>query len=132
GCRARARAPQSWRTRVHLEGSSAMTASTQPTSTLSDRSVLVTGAGSGLGAAISRRLVRAGARVVLLDIDRDKAEAVARAVDPESRSTLALAADVGDPGKASEAVTAAARRFGGLDALVNNAGTDVTQSLDEV
>lgn len=107
-------------------------AGTRSASTLSDRSVLVTGAGSGLGAAISRRLIRAGARVALLDLDRDKAESVAREVDPEGRSTLALDADVGDAGKAVDAVTAVARRFGGLDALVNNAGTDVTRSLDEV
>ncbi len=109
-----------------------MTAHDAMTDTLSNRSILVTGAGSGLGAAIARRLVRAGARTALLDLDLEKARAVARDADPEGRATLALDADVGDPRRAADAVAKVAERFGGLDALVNNAGTDVTQSLEEV
>jgi NAD(P)-dependent dehydrogenase (short-subunit alcohol dehydrogenase family) len=93
---------------------------------------LVTGAGSGLGAAIAGRLVRAGARVALLDLTQARAESIAREVDPDGKATLALAADVGDPKQAAEAVAAVASRFGGLDGLINNAGTDVTQSLEEI
>ena len=95
-------------------------------SPLAEQAVLVTGAGSGLGAAIARRLVVAGARVALLDIDFDKARHVAEAIDPAGETTLALAADVGEPFAAQQAVTSVIERFDGLDVLVNNAGTDGT------
>ncbi len=99
---------------------------------LQDKTVLVTGAGSGLGAAIADRLVKAGARVVLTDLGTDKARRMAQTIDPEGRRTLALAFDVGDEAAARSAISATTERFGGLDVLVNNAGTDVTASLEEV
>lgn len=99
---------------------------------LQDKTVFVTGAGSGLGAAIAARLVAAGARVVLADIGTDKARRVAERIDPENRRTLALAFDVGDEAAARSAIAATTGRFGSLDVLVNNAGTDVTASLEEV
>jgi NAD(P)-dependent dehydrogenase (short-subunit alcohol dehydrogenase family) len=101
-------------------------------SPLADRAVLVTGAGSGLGAAIAHRLAGASARIALLDIDIAKARRVAEAIDPSGETTLALAADVGEPAAAAQAVASVIERFGGLDVLVNNAGTDVTASLDEI
>ena len=97
-----------------------------------NKSVLITGAGSGLGAAIAGRLVAAGARVALLDIAIDKAQSVAVAIDPGGKRTLALAGDVGDPQTVERAVAKVTGAFGGLDVLVNNAGTDVTKSIDEI
>ena len=99
---------------------------------LDSRAVLVTGAGSGLGAAIAARLVGAGARVALLDIGLAKADRVAGQIDPGGGRTFTLAADVGDPQAVDQAIAAVTERFGGLDVLVNNAGIDVTQSIDEV
>lgn len=99
---------------------------------LQDKTVFVTGAGSGLGAAIATRLVAAGARVVLADIGTDKARRVAEAIDPANRQTMALAFDVSDEAAARSAIAATTERFGSLDVLINNAGTDVTASLDEV
>ena len=99
---------------------------------LDNRSVLVTGAGSGLGAAIASRLVAAGARVALLDIAIDKARSVAATIDPGGKRAYAVAADVGDAQTVAKAIATVTEDFGGLDVLINNAGTDVTQSIDEI
>ena len=96
------------------------------------KTVLVTGAASGLGLAIATRLMRAGAFVALLDRDANKAREVARQLDPRHERSIALAADVGDALAVADAVDKTVGRFGALDVLVNNAGTDVTASLEEV
>lgn len=84
-------------------------------------SALVTGGGSGLGAAIAEALHAAGFRVVVSDIDPDRAQAVAAALDPAGQSAFALALDVAD-GAAIEAVAAELdARLGGVQVLVNNA-----------
>jgi NAD(P)-dependent dehydrogenase (short-subunit alcohol dehydrogenase family) len=98
---------------------------------LAQRTALVTGAGSGLGAAISRKLFEAGARVVMADLVQDKARTVAAQIDPEGQRTLAIACDVGNAASAESAVRQATEHFG-LDVLVNNAGTDVTIDLEQL
>jgi NAD(P)-dependent dehydrogenase (short-subunit alcohol dehydrogenase family) len=102
------------------------------TSPLAQRTALVTGAGSGLGAALSRNLFHAGARVVLADLVPDKAQAVASQIDPEGQRTLAIGCDVSRPEAAQAAVQRTVEHFGGLDVLVNNAGTDVTIDLEQL
>jgi len=99
---------------------------------LAQRTALVTGAGSGLGAAIARKLFEAGARVVMADLVQDKAKAVAAQIDPEGQRTLAIACDVGNAASAESAVRQATEHYGGLDVLVNNAGTDVTIDLEQL
>jgi NAD(P)-dependent dehydrogenase (short-subunit alcohol dehydrogenase family) len=99
---------------------------------LAQRTALVTGAGSGLGAAIARKLFEAGARVVMADLVKDKAQAVAAQIDPEGQRTLAIACDVGNAASAESAVRQATEHYGELDVLVNNAGTDVTIDLEQL
>jgi 3-oxoacyl-[acyl-carrier protein] reductase len=84
---------------------------------LQDHVALVTGAGSGLGAAIARRLAAEGARVVVNDLRADAAEVVAKEVDGE-----VAAFDVADPQAFDAAVDDVVARTGRLDVLVNNAG----------
>lgn len=100
--------------------------------TLKDQTALVTGAGSGLGAAIARALHEAGMKVVVADISRDKAEKIARAIDETGERVLPLAFDVADERAADDAVAQVLKRFGSLDVLVNNAGTDVTAPIEEL
>jgi NAD(P)-dependent dehydrogenase (short-subunit alcohol dehydrogenase family) len=102
------------------------------TSPLAQRTALVTGAGSGLGAALSRNLFNAGARIVLADLVPDKARAVASQIDPDGQRTLAIGCDVSLPEAAQAAVQRTTEHFGGLDVLVNNAGTDVTIDLEQL
>ncbi|QXL85299.1 SDR family oxidoreductase [Comamonas sp. NLF-1-9] len=99
---------------------------------LEGKTVLVTGAGSGLGAAIARQLVQARARVVLADIGAEKAESVARLIDPEGSATQALKMDVSQPGDVANAISDIHARWGRLDVLINNAGTDVTESIEDI
>jgi len=99
---------------------------------LAQRTALITGAGSGLGAAIARNLFNAGARVVLADLLPDKAKTIASQIDPEGQRTLALGCDVSQPEAAQAAVRRTTEHFGGLDVLVNNAGTDVTIDLEHL
>jgi NAD(P)-dependent dehydrogenase (short-subunit alcohol dehydrogenase family) len=63
---------------------------------LAGMTAVVTGAASGLGEASARRFHEEGARVVVVDIDLDRAEKVARALDPVGQSAKALACDISD------------------------------------
>ncbi|HEY8289637.1 MAG TPA: SDR family NAD(P)-dependent oxidoreductase, partial [Acetobacteraceae bacterium] len=86
------------------------------------RSVLVTGAASGIGAAVCRQLAAPGVAVLLhTRRNRDGVEAVAGEVRAAgARAEIALA-DLTDPAAADALITDAAARFGGLDVLVSNA-----------
>jgi NAD(P)-dependent dehydrogenase (short-subunit alcohol dehydrogenase family) len=83
---------------------------------------LVTGGGSGIGAACVRALAEAGARVLVADYDEQAAASVAAEVDGS-----AFAADVTDPESCVQMVAAAVDGFGRLDVAVNNAGVGPAQ-----
>ncbi len=85
---------------------------------LQDRVALVTGGGSGIGEAISRRFASEGATVVVNDLSLERAAAVA----DELPGAHALAADVADSAAVSAMFGDLAGRLGRLDVLVNNAG----------
>jgi NAD(P)-dependent dehydrogenase (short-subunit alcohol dehydrogenase family) len=87
-----------------------------------DKVVLVTGAASGIGAALCRRFARAGAAVALLDQDGPGAAALAQELESAGAAALALAGDVSREADCTAAVETVIGRFGGIDVLVNNAG----------
>ena len=84
----------------------------------------VTGGTRGIGLAVGRSLVAAGARVVLTGRDASAAEEAANglAADHPTGEAVGIAADVRDPASLRNAVAVATARFGRLDALVANAG----------
>jgi NAD(P)-dependent dehydrogenase (short-subunit alcohol dehydrogenase family) len=82
---------------------------------------LVTGAGQGIGAAVSRRLASEGARVLVTDLDGARAERTAEAIRSDGAEARAAACDVGDRQAIEAAVAQGVRDFGRLDVLVNNA-----------
>ena len=86
---------------------------------LEGRIALVTGGGSGIGAATARRLAAEGARVAVTDVNADTAQAVAAELDG-----AAYELDVRSTASIAVAVEAAERDLGPLDVLVNNAGYD--------
>jgi NAD(P)-dependent dehydrogenase (short-subunit alcohol dehydrogenase family) len=96
-------------------------------SSMSDAVAVVTGAGSGLGAAIANRLSAAGASVVLVDLDAGAATAVASAL-PAERTTV-VQADVSDESDVDRYMAEAIARFGRLDKFVNNAGVLGSRTL---
>lgn len=81
----------------------------------------VTGAGSGIGAEVSRRLADEGGRVLVTDIDGDRAERTADEIRARGGEAEPLVCDVTDREAAERAVARAVERFGGLEVLVNNA-----------
>jgi NAD(P)-dependent dehydrogenase (short-subunit alcohol dehydrogenase family) len=83
---------------------------------------LVTGAGRGIGRAIAERLGAEGASVTLVARTRADIEAVAAGIVARGGAAHTITADVTDPPAISNALTAAAARFGPLRLLVNNAG----------
>lgn len=82
-------------------------------------SVIVTGATGGFGRRTAERLSQEGARLVLSDMDGDALEGIASALPGE---TALLAGDITDEALSSGLVELAAKRFGRLDAAINNAG----------
>ena len=89
---------------------------------LSDKVALITGAGSGIGAAIAETFARAGARVFATDRDLDAARATADRIQRNGKRADALLLDVSDEAACARAVAAVQEADGRLDILVNNAG----------
>ena len=88
---------------------------------LKGKTVVVTGAGQGIGAAIVTKLAQEGARVAAIDLNRDAAQGVIDGLaNPDQH--LALAANVGKSVDVIAAIRAARKTFGRLDFAVNNAG----------
>jgi NAD(P)-dependent dehydrogenase (short-subunit alcohol dehydrogenase family) len=86
------------------------------------KTAMVTGAGSGIGAEIARRLGAQGARVVVADINQPAADEVAAHIVDAGGTAVSVHQDVGDPESVRRSVEIAVERFGGLDLAVNNAG----------
>ncbi len=86
---------------------------------------VVTGAGSGIGRALTQALVAEGARVVAADQDGDAAHHTTAGLP----DCLALAVDVSDPQAVAGMIEAATARFGSLDVLCNNAGINSARTV---
>ena len=96
------------------------------------RVALVTGAARGIGMAISETFATEGCAVAVSDLDGAEATSVAERLDPSGARTLALELDVTSTASADAAVAATVAKFGGLDVLVNVAGTINPQASHEV
>jgi NAD(P)-dependent dehydrogenase (short-subunit alcohol dehydrogenase family) len=89
---------------------------------LQDKVVIVTGAGSGMGEAMTQQFVAAGARVAALDINETKAKVVVTALGVADNQATAVAVDVASEESVTEAVSQVLGWAGRIDVLCNNAG----------
>ncbi|MFD4371027.1 SDR family NAD(P)-dependent oxidoreductase [Streptomyces sp. NPDC058486] len=96
---------------------------------LEGRSAIVTGGASGIGGAITRLFVARGARVVVVDLQKEAGEALARELG--DGAVVFLRGDVSDRVVADTAVALAVARFGKLDVLVNNASVSRQKPFEE-
>jgi gluconate 5-dehydrogenase len=89
---------------------------------LDGKVALITGGGSGLGAAIAEGYAGYGAKVVLVDVDQAQAQQVAQTIEAAGGAAIALACDVASSADVTAAVAQTLAQFGKIDILVNNAG----------
>ena len=98
----------------------------------SGKIVLVTGGGNGIGAATCRAFAVAGARVAVLDRDAAAAERVAAELTGRNGSAAAYALDVADRDAFARLTEGVTEAWGGIDILVNGAGTTVRRMIGEM
>ncbi len=99
---------------------------------LDSKVAVVTGAASGLGAAIARAFIREGARVGIADINLAAAEAFAAELRTSGGQAMALQMDVTDEVQVEQGVGRVAEAFGGIDILVSNAGFQHLDAIADV
>src|SRR4051794_11383120 len=104
------------------------------TQRLADKSILITGASSGIGRAIARRFAAEGARLVLADITeqvREGGAPTAELLRAEGHDVEFIQVDVSLEADAARAVETVIRRFGRVDVLVNDAAIGTGKKLTE-
>lgn len=101
-------------------------------SALAGGTAVVTGGGSGLGAAMAAAFAAEGMSIAVLDINREAAESVASGLAGAGHETLAQAVDVADRASVDAAAAAVAERFGGCSVLCANVGVQQFGLLDQL
>ncbi len=99
---------------------------------LEGRAVLITGSGGAIGSTLARALAERGARLAVQDISADKVDPVLESVAQAGGSAVAIVADLSDPAVAGSVVRDAHAALGGLDVLINSAGTNRRKRIEEV
>lgn len=96
---------------------------------LDNKVAIVTGAGQGIGAAIAHTLAAAGAKVAVNDINPDRAEKTAVAIQQAGGQAIGLAADIANKFQCADLIETTRAEFGGLHILVNNASVEPSKPI---
>jgi 3-hydroxybutyrate dehydrogenase len=99
---------------------------------LDGKVAIVTGAASGIGREVAATFARAGARVVIADLNSAAAQAAADELDSSGDRTMAIAMDVTSESEVESGTAAVVAAFGRIDVLVSNAGIQIVAPLDEL
>lgn len=97
---------------------------------LKERVAVITGAGSGIGRSAAKEFARAGAKVVIADINRDGAKETARQIEADGGIALALEADVSNADSVMRLATETIRNFNGVHVVMNNAAIQVNKTIE--
>ncbi len=99
---------------------------------LKDKVAIVTGSASGIGKQIAETFAQAGARVVIADLNEDKAEEVASAIKKNGQEAMSVSMDVTSEEQVESAVAKVISNYGGVDILVSNAGVQYISPIEEL
>jgi len=99
---------------------------------LKDKVAIVTGAASGIGKAIAEKFAKEGAKVVIADIDLDKAELTVKEIQKNKHEAMAVSMDVTNEEQVERAIAKVISAYGGVDILVSNAGTQFISPLEDL
>lgn len=99
---------------------------------LKDRVALITGASSGIGAALARELALHDVKLVLLARRGEKLAAIAAEIDPSGQQVLVVPGDVTEDGDLEKAVSLARDKFGKIDIAIANAGFAIRGNLENI
>jgi 3-hydroxybutyrate dehydrogenase len=99
--------------------------------TVKNKVALITGAASGIGKEIASVFARAGAKVVVADLDREAAIATAVELRAAGGQAMGIGMDVTSETQVDAGVKAAATELGGIDILISNAGIQIVSPIDE-
>ena len=98
---------------------------------LKDKVCIVTGAASGIGKEIASTYAREGGKVVIADVNKDAALAVANEITAAGGISMAVAMDVTSEDQVNAAVAEVVAAYGGVDVLVSNAGIQIVHPIEE-
>jgi NAD(P)-dependent dehydrogenase (short-subunit alcohol dehydrogenase family) len=90
---------------------------------LDGKVVVITGGAGGIGSSMARAFARSGAKVVIASRSMEKLNIVAKEIEAQGQTCLAITCDVTDADQVNRMVDETIKRLGGLDVLVNNAGS---------
>jgi len=97
---------------------------------LQDKVCIVTGAASGIGKEIAFTYAREGGRVVIADLNKDAAQAVANEITKAGGTAMSVAMDVTSEEQVNAAVAEVVAAYGGVDVLVSNAGIQIVHPIE--
>ena len=98
---------------------------------LQDKVCIVTGAASGIGKEIALTYAREGGKVVIADLNKDAAQAVADEITKADGVAMAVAMDVTNEDQVNAAVAEVVQTYGGVDVLVSNAGIQIVHPISD-
>lgn len=96
-----------------------------------NKTVVITGAGSGIGRATAICFAKEGAHIVLADINAESAEETAALIKDETGKAVVWKTDVSDPGSVQELVAFTIKTFGDVFAIVNNAAIQINKTAED-